>query len=154
MEEIYIKNGGKGFIGFESFKEAELFAKEHNGDIVHLRRRDGSDSWESLGIATDMFTLSAEEDYGDDYSFIKSASDWKEKWHNDLRNLLDEDVEIEDLVEFVNEMQAINEQVNTLAENEAVLLCQGQLCEIIKFKTMSCHIDVWTDAIGVELKDN
>ena len=45
----YPQGLGKAVIGFESFEDAEGFAKEVNGEVVLLSRRDGHQFWTNNG---------------------------------------------------------------------------------------------------------
>lgn len=159
MKEIEITTGmngypehlHKGFIGFDTMSEAEKFAQENHGEVVELRQRDGWPFWESRGRAFEALTIDADT-YGDDYRTVETVEDWKEDCHGLLSMMMEDGAELDDLAAAVAEMKEVEKKIESLKENEAVLLCRGEFCEVIKTRALSYHEDVWSHEIGVELR--
>lgn len=140
-----------GYIGFDSYDEAEAFAKENNGNVVELRQRFGRYFWESLGSAFGEFKLSSAT-YGDNYSEVWNLEDCDLETSEILTGLEEDGASQEEINEMAEKRRIIREAVAALGEGEAVLLYRGELYEVIKTSCMSYELGSWRYAIGVEIK--
>lgn len=140
----------KGIIGFDTFDQAEEYAKQNNGVVVALRKRDGWQFWESEGRVFEPLRVDSDT-YGDDYSTETSQENWKDTCHDLLSAMINDDASLEDISNAVKDMIAVSEKIDLLGEDEAVLLCLGKYCDTIKTRTMSYSEDVWHHEIGVEI---
>ena len=158
METIEITTGINGYpshlhkahIGFDTFDQAEDFAKQNNGVVVALRKRDGWQFWESEGRVFEPFRVDSDT-YGDDYSTETSREHWEDTCRDLLSAMISDGTSLEDMSRIVKDMIAVSERIDHLDENEAVLLYHGEYCDTIKTHTMSYNEDVWSHQIGVEI---
>ena len=158
METIEITTGingypshlHKAYIGFETFDQAEEFAKQNNGVVVALRKRDGWQFWESEGRVFEPFHVDGDT-YGDDYSTETTQEHWEDTCRELLSAMICDGASLEDISNAVRNMVAVSEKINLLDDNEALLLCHGEYCDTIKTRTMSYSEDVWSHQIGVEI---
>lgn len=140
----------RGYIDFDSFEEAEAFAKKYNGQVVELVKRDGWQLWQSRGYVLEELKVSAET-FGDDYSTVESTDAWNDDCREVLSALIADGADIDELAEAAAEMKTVLDKVEDLDENEAVLLCHGRFHSVIKTKTMAYYNDTWYHIVGVEI---
>lgn len=145
----YPKNIGKAVIGFKSFEEAEEFAKEHNSEVVELRRKAGQYFWNSYGTAYSEYHLSSEL-YGDDYETAVDAYEW---WQSasesiDVKSYADPI----DLKFHIEKLEEIYSEIYSLGENEQLLIHKNyDYChyEVIPIEATEFEYDSCYFAIGV-----
>ena len=131
----------KAVAGFESFEDAEDFAKDVNGEMVDLCKRDGHQFWSNCGRVWQEWKLTA-EDYGDDYECV---TDWEDWWEDEKEILSETMKELEtpdDLTLLTDRVWKICNEINNLGDNEQILLCRGEYYGTIPIKTTRYHIDV------------
>lgn len=144
----YPEGLGKAVIGFETFDQAIAVAREADGEVVGLCRRDGWQFWKNYGRVWKEWELNA-EDYGDDYECATSAIDWWE----DEKELM-QAIEFRspgEMREHLEKIEAVYDELMDLAENEQLLICRDGSYdhEVIPIKTLRYHIDVWSHEIAV-----
>ena len=139
----------KAYIGFETFEQAEEFAKKNDGVVVALRKRDGWQFWESEGRVYEPFHVDGDT-YGDDYSSETSQENWEIACRDLLSAMISDGASLEDISNAVKDMIAVSEKIDRLDDNEAVLLYQGKYYDTVRTRTMSYSEDVWCHQIGVE----
>jgi len=67
---IPILESGYGAIGFKTFADAELFAKEHGGEVYHFNNFQDNCWWIENGIAYNEYTPQNYIDRCNDYVYI------------------------------------------------------------------------------------
>lgn len=138
----------KAVSGFESFEDAEDFAKQVRGEVVDLCKRDGHQFWSNCGRVWQEWKLTA-EDYGDDYECV---TDWEDWWEDEKEILSETMKELEtpdDLTILTDRVWKIYNEINNLGDNEQILLCRGEYYDTIPIKTTRYHIDVYERMIAV-----
>lgn len=144
----YPTNVHTGYCDFSNIEEAETYAKEVNGDVVILHRRDGWHLWESLGSAYGPIVRS-EDDYGDMYRLFASKEDYLND-RNELRSELEDEMDADELAAFDAET---DEMVAEFQPGYGVVLYAGKYFETIKNETMSYCFDTHNYEIGVEVRN-
>lgn len=143
----YPQNLKPALIGFETFEEAEEFAKENGLKTWIFHKRDGWQLWERRKPAYESFNVSA-EDYGDNYNVFK-ANDLDDYFENEVKPYLENFDNIEDLKDFLNNQEEIMNELECCDENEAVITCCGKWYDTIKAKPMKWSHDTHNYVIGV-----
>lgn len=141
----------RGYVGFDSFEEAECFAERFNGRVVTLKKRDGWQLWQSMGWTDGPFNIK-ESDYGDNYRLVSSVKEWESETRDFLYDLLDDGASLEDIKNLLLGGLETKSHLETLGEGEAVLLHHGKYYDTIKTVTMSFYEDTWSYEVGVELE--
>lgn len=140
----------KGIIGFDTFEQADEYAKQNDGVVVEFRKRDGWQFWESQGRVYEPLRIDSDT-YGDDYSIETSQENWEDTCRDLLSAMINDGASLEDISNVVRDMVTVNEKFDLLDENEAVLFYQGKYWDTIKTRAMSYSEDVWHHEIGVEI---
>lgn len=147
----YPEHVHRGYVGFESFRQAEEFAKKYDGTVVELVRRDGHDFWTSRGMIFGMLEVGADT-FGDDYSMESDGENWLSSCLDVIRDLCNEDdITLDGLSDALKQMKEISDKIENLEEDEAVLLYEGKYYDTIRTKTMMYSEDVFTHTVGVEI---
>jgi len=141
--------GDRGVIGFRTFEDAEKFAEEWGGEVVHFHSRDGWHLWEVKGRAWSPY--SADDylsDLGDDYNIEYDTEDnIKAKLESLIENYDG------DLLDLIGKMGKLMELLNAVYYNyrglKTVISRNGEYCESIENAMMSYNHDTHKYAIGV-----
>lgn len=147
----YPQNLTKVVVGFPDFSEVEDFAKETDGKIVLLSKRDGHQFYKNLGETDEPMDL---EDYYDDnrYIFFNSGGDFDE-W---AESRIDEERcwGLEHLELICGRLAEIQHELNRIGAEEAVIvdIKNNYSCEVQEVIRTKLHDDdVTTYEIGVIL---
>lgn len=129
----YPTNLKNGYIGFETWAEAEKFAEERDLTLMCVSRKTGWHVWHRGNMMNEPMTIKA-EDYGDDYNFETNA----DKYFESEREILEE---CETFEEFEEKMKTIKEVIDAIKAadiegGEVVVICCGEYCETIKTETL------------------
>ena len=143
----YPRNLKKALIGFENFEQAEQLAEKYDLSIEIFKKRDGWQLWHREGKAWGPIEPS-EEDYGDDYMTF-SNEDYEYFYENEVNPFISEFDNFEAVQDFLDKKRKIYNAIEDLDDNEMVLTCQGEYCEVIPKKTMIHSYDSKTFAIGL-----
>lgn len=130
----YPTNLKTGYIGFETWAEAEKFAEERDLTLMCVSRKTGWHVWHRGNMMNEPMTIKA-EDYGDDYNFETDA----EKYFENEREILEDCDTIEEAEEKLKTMREVIDAIKAadIAGGEVVVTCCGEYCETIKTETMS-----------------
>nr|DAU86237.1 MAG TPA: hypothetical protein [Caudoviricetes sp.] len=130
----YPTNLKNGYIGFETWAEAEKFAEERDLTLMCVSRRTGWHVWHRGNMMNEPMTITA-ADYGDDYCFETDA----EKYFENEREILEDCDTIEEAEEKLKTMREVIDAIKSadIAGGEVVVTCCGEYCETIKTETMS-----------------
>jgi hypothetical protein len=133
--------------GFASFEDAEKFADKIGTCVKYFQKRDGGHFWHDHGYANEPYTY---QDYlrelGDNYS-VACAEELFDEYKEQVSSA-DTLEEAEACRDTFNE---IKKEIETAAEDEVIILCNGKYYETVKSAMMSFHEDVTTYEIGVLL---
>lgn len=137
------------FIGFDSFEEAQEYARVNGGDIVELHKRDGEHIWRNDGRTNKPYKLDGDT-YGDDYMTYTDADEW---WEEEFQSFNIREYRCPaQAIERLQKMEEIYDAIWALEENQQLLIHKPSLrYEIIAIETMSYREDVYTYKIGVSV---
>lgn len=140
----------KAVSGFESFVDAEDFAKEVNGEVVLLTKRDGHQFWTNNGRQYEPLERA---DYIDEESYIAFIDeDNFEYWALDeLKAKLDMEDNLFDIRSAINEMcGTYNEIANRYGGEITIVDKKDFTCErVSEFVTLIHDYDVTTYMVAV-----
>lgn len=114
----HIRNG---YIGFESFSDAEEFAYAHGMDVIILHRKDGWNLWTRCNKAHRAFY--PEGLIGNDSSIWIEPKDkeWFIRWvKDDIKDIL-YNLSLEDVIELATQYNEIISDIDNIEENEKML---------------------------------
>lgn len=141
----------RGYIDFESFEQAEEFAKKYNGRVVSLHQRGGWQLWESQGTMYEPYEIGADT-YGEDYREFSNKEEYEEDVRETLRNFIDDNMPINDIKDFLNkDVSEVLDELETAGEDEVVITYQGHYFKTTPTKVMNYTEDVHIYSIGVEI---
>lgn len=141
--------GSYGAIGFDNYKQAEEFAEENGGEIVHFETKGGHTFWRNKGAAYKPYTS---DDYINDCNDnVIETNTELELAHFELK--IKEAVE-EQLFEKIEEayktLVDFKEVLENKEEDEIVYYDGGSnTFDTCKMEMMTYNQDVYTYAIGV-----
>ena len=145
----YPKNVKSAVIGFDDFGEAEEFANRHGGVLVILYQKNGWDLWQLKGIATEPFTISA-EDFGEEYTAwsYKEKDEWWEHEKFFIKDRIDK-LDADEFIRWGERIDKICEGFDSMYDGELLLLHNGQFDCIVKQFVVRHSYDSQTYIIGV-----
>jgi len=142
--------GDNGVIGFRTFEDAEKFAEDWKGEIVHFHSRDGWHFWEANGRAWSPYSAHDYlSDLGDDYNIEDDTEDnIKAKLESLIENY---DGDLLDLIGKMGKLMELLKAVyyNYTGLNQYVISRNGEYCESIENAMMFYNHDTHKYAIGV-----
>lgn len=145
-------NKGPVIIGFDSFEEAQEYARVNGGDIVELHKRDGAHIWWNDGRTDKPYELDGDT-YGDDYMTYTDAAEWTKEVFQSF-NIIEYDC-LDQAIEALQKMEEICDAIWDLEENQQLLIHKPSMrYETIAIKTMSYREDVNTYCIGVTVVED
>lgn len=139
--------GTCAIIGFETFEEAEEFAKNHKGEIGQFKIRDGHGFLVYKGHATEPYNV---HDYlrklGDDYYLV--TNNVKQYTEEVLQRCSEAD-NLDDAKDILDKAIDIREEIVNRHEGQSVIIYKGRYFETVDSEFMSFHEDVYTFYVGV-----
>lgn len=135
----------KALVGFETFEEAQEFAKEHDLEIIHIKKRDGWQMWERGNIAWEAYTISADT-YGDDYSSYTSEEVYFEQ---EVKVALESAESYDEVKAIMDAAERVIDELRLIDDNEQVITRGLDYVEVAKVTTMEYCEDVYHYAIAV-----
>lgn len=160
-EEIETTSASNGYpshlkwatIGFETFEEAEEYAKENGGSIMSFHKRDGWNLWVRENAVYEPYTVS-EDDYGDNHELLEYGSIDEDNFCDlYIKQAIEGVDDVKTIAEIVSNAKDIWNAYKDLSEGEAVHIQEGCYAEVIKIKTMSWSYDTHNYTIGVLADD-
>lgn len=142
----YPKNLSNAVIGFDTWEDAEDFAKETERQIVRMTKRDGHQFWYSSGRVDEPIRPIADW-FGCDYSTYDCEEDWWDDAKYWLSGILDELDDIDSLQSEVNDMWQAHNNFQLLEEDEMVVFCGRTVYGIKKKEYMRLHDTYVTDYV-------
>ena len=140
----------KAVSGFESFEDAEDFAKEVNGEVMLLSRRDGYQFWSNNGRQYEPLERAKFIDENDEIVFENGGSfeDWAQ---DEIRQMVEQHCSLVDLKAALIEMCATSFAIyESDATEVAVVNTLNYTCDITpKYATDIHDDDVTTYMIAV-----
>lgn len=135
--------------GFDTYQEAEDFAKEHGGRVSEFFKQNGWQLCNVRGGAYDAYTAGDyAEKLGDEYAMtteddlLDQTTDWCKRFDGDLSDFLLRAKRVERIIE---ELEKAN-------EDETVITYAGEYFETVENEMMSIRFDNKHLFIGVFVK--
>lgn len=136
-----------GLIGFETYEQVEVFAKDRNLSVELFHRRDGWQLWERGGYITEALQVRVEY-FGDDFNSYKPDKlDFFYEY--EIAPVLDVFQNLDELKEFIKAQEEIMQELEKCEDDEIVITHLGKYYKTIKQKTMEFAHDTHHYAIGV-----
>ena len=131
----------KAIVGFDYFENAEDFAKQVNGEVVFLSRRDGHQLWTNEGRAYNGIELAIFIDE-DRYEVFESELDFKEWCCEEIEWQMRDGFNLFDLKDKISQMCDTYDEIRTKGCNEiAIVNTKDYSCEISDMYVTSIHDD-------------
>lgn len=143
----YPRNLKKAIVGFESFEQAEEFAKENGGEVIELAKKAGQQLWGRRGRAWEPFDM--RKVYDDDPCYELYFCGDEERFTEDIKEQIAEMNDFALIPSFVETKAEIWDEFCTLGEDEFILVKNGEFEEVIEQKKMSYEYDGTYHQIGV-----
>lgn len=142
----YPQNVKGAIIGFEDFAEAEALSKETGLRLEVISKKDGWQLWYRNGNTANGPLEITEEDFGDDFRFIKNEENFYE---NEIKPFLDDFDNIDDLMGFLEDKKSVEDELCTLDDDDVVVTCNGKYYDTISTRPMRFDYDgkSWTIAL-------
>lgn len=134
-------------VGFETFKDAEDFAQEHDLDTMCFHKRDGWQLWERKNVVYEPLNITA-ADYGYNYSFIRKDEE-EDYYDNYVKPYLSDFSSVETLLRFIEVNKEIEDRLQAAQDDEVVITYCGGYWDTIKPKCMEWGFDTHNYVIGV-----
>lgn len=138
----------KAIIGFDTFEEAEVLAKENGLSIEAFKKHDGWNLWYRTGCQMWEAFLRSAEDFGDDYRGY-TKEDLEDFYLNEVQPMVSEFEDLDSLRCFLDLMGKIKDEIEDAEDDELVIACCGEYYATIKARTMSYCYDAHSYAIGL-----
>ena len=135
-------------IGFTTFTEAELLAKEYGLCIRTFFKRDGWQLYQREGWNTYRPLHITASDYGDDYNQL-DVSDCRDFFENEVKPFLEDMESFEDLKKFIAGKEELLEKLEDIDDGQIVITRCGDYYETIDKGLMEWDHDSKTWVIGV-----
>lgn len=142
----YPKNLSKAVIGFDTWEEAEEFAKETEREIVRMTKRDGHQFWWSEGREFEPLKPTVAW-YGDTFEAFESQDQWWESEKEFLQELFANGISSEAFKDEINRLIEIYNTFDGLEDNEQVVTESHAFPEIVPIETMRWHDKDVTDYV-------
>ena len=142
----YPKNLSKAVIGFDTWQDAEEFAKETGREIVRITKRDGHQFWWSEGREFEPLKPTVAW-YGDTYEAFESQDQWWESEKEFLQELFANGISSEAFKDEINRLIEIYNTFDGLEDNEQVVTESHAFPEIVPIETMRWHDKDVTDYV-------
>lgn len=136
-----------GIVGFNTFEEADDFAKEHGLSLYTFHKRDGWHMYERAGNPYGPMAITS-GDYGDDYNHL-GVERLEDFFESEVRPLLDCCESLDDLKKVLEETEEVYEKLQEIDETQWVITCQGRYYETIDKEPVEWSHDTHTWVIGV-----
>lgn len=147
----YPENIKPAIIGFKTFEEAEEIANQYGLEIQSFTKKDGWSLWSRTNNnAYEAMTISADADFGDNYSEFESMTE-DDFIEQEIEPIL-KDTEfgtIEDIEEFIKSRKNLFEEIENLEDGQIVISYYGAYYETIDKKCMYFSHDTNHYAIGL-----
>lgn len=155
LDVVTKTDGASVLVGFNNFAAVEAAAKALRRDwtdIQRISKRDGQECYEYDGTAFEEYTVTADM-YGTDYEMYEAedAENYlaaEMDFANEVRNN-EEDEEAARAIEKAARANA--EKIRALEPGYAVLMCCGEIMDIIKVRCMGFLCDGKEYKIGLQL---
>lgn len=143
---------GYGYIGFDTFAQAEEFVNEYGGEIVEFKSRDGWHFWNNKGRVSEAYDI---HDYlnklGDNYSIYSGDKSDEEHFIEIVTNTIQKyyphgKIELLDVIE---EEFKLLEELNSATPTQYIVTNMGRYYETVEGERMSMYHDTHKYAIGV-----
>ena len=139
-------------VGFTSIQDAETVARELNGEVVELTKRDGWQFWTGSGrvfSAYDLETIYADKGYTTVYPMTE------ERFidYMDVKGSINDCDTIERMKYTLSHFADIWDDVQTLGDDEFLLVTDGDR-QILPRHAMSYSYDTHSYIIGVEFRND
>lgn len=131
----------KAIVGFDYFESAEDFAKQVNGEVVFLSRRDGHQLWTNEGRAYNGIELEMFIDE-DRYEVFESELDFKEWCCEEIEWQMNGGFNLFDLRDKIDQMCETYEEIRTKGSYEiAIVDIKDYTCETTDKYVCAIHDD-------------
>lgn len=135
-------------IGFTTFTEAELLAKEHGLCIRTFFKRDGWQLYQRDSNTTCEPMKITASDYGDDYNQYDSG-DVEGFFEDQVKPFLGEFDDFDSLQKFIDGRKELYEELQSIDETQLVIEGYGRYYETIDKELMEWSNDCKTWVIGI-----
>lgn len=146
----YPTNLKEAVIGFETYEEAQEYARENGMEICSFFKKQGWDLWVREGYIANAFQLNASM-FSDDYSHY----DWNdgERYMEEAKQQVADFKEYdgwedERCQEYLEECEQCRDEIDNLQEGEFACVANNQVCEVYKLHCMEYSHDGTTHVIG------
>lgn len=131
----------KAIVGFDYFENAEDFAKQVNGEVVFLSRRDGHQLWTNNGRAYNGIESSIFIDE-DRYEVFESDLEFEEWCCKEIEWQMRDGFNLFDLKDKISQMCDTYDEISTKGRNEiAIVNTKDYSCKISDMYVTSIHDD-------------
>ena len=144
----YPKDLQNALVGFDTFEEAQDVAEEYGLRITTFVRKDGHEFYYRNNNTTYEPLHIRAEDYGDDYK-VFGINHRKNYYKNEVRPHLHDFDDIDDLMDFVEAQSDIIAELESLGDDELVIVRDGEYYETIERNIMRWYHDNELVIIGV-----
>lgn len=135
----------KAIAGFESFENAESFARQVNGEVVLLTKRDGHQFWYNNGRQWEALERAKFIDENEECVFTDDLS--FESWaREELREKLDCDIDVYSLQVIVNDICSAMDKIACMDDSEVAVVGKSEYdCYVYPKYDTHIHDDDVTD---------
>jgi hypothetical protein len=117
-----------GLAGFDSFEDAEKFAKAHGMQVVRAHRRDGWQLWYSDGRWTEPLNI---EDYFEaadhEIDWYDNSDEDRERLLRDLKGMIEGLESIEEIQAVANTAKEVLDQMDEIDDNQKIMVDNGDV---------------------------
>ena len=140
----YPQNIKPALVGFETFEQAQEIADMYNLSIESFEKRDGWSLWtRNNRTMFDAYKLDAQRDFGDNYNEVDA-----DVIIDGIKDNID-NLEYEDIADYLTEQATILEEIESAGENEVVVTYMGKYYDTLPQQSMSFYHDTRYYIIGL-----
>lgn len=139
--------------GFETYEEAEQFAKDNDMELIWLTQRDGWNFWyRADDYRGDHITINASS-FGDDALVYDTLRELDDDRREILSELISDGAPIDVIEQFVCDWRHGHDQLDSEGDNDVVAVWQGGVFDAIYAKhPTKFSLDSKTQLLAAELK--
>lgn len=137
-------------IGFETFEEAEEYAKENDMTVRSFYKKDGWSLWTRDGFPLKAFQLQA-SDFSDDYrqyNWCDAERFWEEAQEEAVELKEFDDWSDEQIEDYLEKAREVCKEIAKLKEGQFACVYDNNIYAVYDLETMNYSHDGTTYAIG------
>lgn len=136
-------------IGFDGFEKAEEIAEKYGLEIELFTKNDGWQLWYRTGNTAYEPLKNTSDDYGDNYTELHKMSEEEYIEKEVALYITDGHNTLNGIQEFLNVHKEIYNEIESMEDDEIVILRNGQYYDTVKKESMYFSHDTKHYAIGV-----